>query len=144
MRALVVGGSGFIGLHVVDALLASGAEVRVTRRGPTPTMALRKRPVELVPANMDDRASLTAAMRGCDVAFVVAGYYPRYSTDLAASLRTGAVGIRNACDAAIATGVRLVYTSSVAALGPARDGAVADELDVAPADPAEGVYPTVK
>jgi dihydroflavonol-4-reductase len=144
MRALVVGGSGFVGLHVVDALLAAGAEVRVTRRKSTPTMALRRRAVELVPGSMDDRASLEAAMLGCDVALVCAGHYPRYSTDLEASVAAGAGGVRNACDAAIAAKVRLVYTSSVAALGAPRSGEVADEGDIAPPDPREGVYPTVK
>ncbi len=144
MRALVVGASGFIGLRVVDALLAAGADVRVTRRKSTPTILFGKRPVEIVWASLDDRQALTDAMRGCDVAVIAAAHYPRYSTDLQGSVETATRTIRNACDAAIEARVRMVYTSSVAALGPARFGSFADENDCAPPSPAEGVYPTVK
>jgi dihydroflavonol-4-reductase len=144
MRALVVGASGFVGLRVVDALLAAGWEVRVTRRKSTPTIVFGRRPLEVVWASLDELGSLVAAMRGCDVAVIAAGYYPRYSTDPMRAVVTATRTIRNACDAAIATGVRMIYTSSVAALGPARSGELADEDDCAPPDPAEGVYPMVK
>ncbi len=144
MRALVIGGSGFVGLRVVDALLARGDTVRVTRRKSTPTVLFGRRPLEMAWASLEDRASLVEAMRGCDAALLAGAYYPRYSTDLAGSVAIATRGMRNACDAAHECGVRLVYSSSVAALGPARDGAAADEDDCAPPDPREGVYPTVK
>lgn len=144
MRALVVGASGFVGLRVVDALLAAGFDVRVTRRKSTPTVVFGKRPLEVVWASLEERQSLVDAMRGCDVAVIAGAYYPRYSTDAKGSVDAAKRTIRNACDAAIETAVRLVYTSSVAALGPQRTGPFADEDDCAPPDPAEGVYPTVK
>jgi len=144
MRALVIGASGFLGLRVVDALLACQVHVRATRRKSTPTVLFGRRPIDVVWASLEDRASLAAAMRDCDVAVMAAGYYPRYSTDLASALATATQGLRNVCDAAIETKTRLVYTSSVAALGAPRAEPFADEDDCAPPDPAEGVYPTVK
>jgi len=144
MRALVLGASGFIGLRVVDELLACHVHVRVTRRKSTPTILFGPRPLDVVWASLEDRASLETAMQGCDVAVMAAGYYPRYSTDLGTSLELATRGIRNVCDAAIETRTRLVYTSSVAALGPKHADSFADEDDVTPPDPAEGVYPTVK
>jgi dihydroflavonol-4-reductase len=144
MRALVLGASGFIGLRVVDELLACQVHVRVTRRKSTPTVLFGRRALDVVWASLEDQSSLEAAMKGCDVAIVAAGYYPRYSTDLDASLQIATQGIRNVCDAAIQTRTRMVYTSSVAALGAKHADSFADEDDVAPPDPAEGVYPTVK
>ncbi len=144
MRALVIGASGFVGLRVVDALLASGAEVRVTRRKSTPTMLFGRRPLEQVWASLDEPRALREAMHECDVVILSAAHYPRYSTDLQRSLDTATSSIRTALDAAIAAQVRVVYTSSVAALGPARFGAFADEDDCGPPDPSEGVYPSVK
>jgi dihydroflavonol-4-reductase len=144
--ALVIGGSGFVGIHVVDALLEQGFDVAVTRRKSTPTILLRKRPVTLVPGSLDDRASLESAMRGRDVLVVCAGHYPRYSTDLEGSVREGVEQIENALAAAAATGVkRVIYTSSVAVLAHA-EGREASEVDVGADDSntAPSVYVSVK
>ena len=145
MRALVIGGTGFIGLNVVDALLAAGASVRVTRRKQTATILLRGRKVELVEASLEEPGKLRRAMAGCDVVFLAGAYYPRYSLDLAASLAQGVGGVRAACEAALAEGVpRLVYTSTIATLSRAPDGRDADERDVASEMPQHSVYRGVK
>lgn len=144
-RALVIGGSGFIGLHVVDVLIERGWAVSVTRRKSTPTMLLRRRPVSLVEASLDDRASLERAMAGCDVVALCAGYYPRYSTDRASAVRTGVDGVENALSAAWSAGVRrILYTSSVAVLGTPPEGRPADERDVGTPGSDGGVYTSVK
>jgi dihydroflavonol-4-reductase len=144
MRALVIGGSGFIGLHLVDALVTAGFEVRVTTRKSTPTMFLRKRPVELVPASLEDANALRTAMVGCDVVMLAGAYYPRYSLDQEAALEQGLAGIRNVVSAAHAAGIqRIIYTSTIATLAPAR-GALADEQDVCAEMPRDSVYCAVK
>ncbi len=144
-KALVIGGSGFVGIHVVDALLERGFDVAVTRRKSTPTILLRRRPVTLLPASLEDRASLEAAMKGRDVVVISAGHYPRYSTDLTASVQTGVWGIENALAAAASSGVRrVVYTSSVAALAPAPEGRAACEGDMRADAPSASVYVCVK
>ena len=100
-RALVIGGTGFLGLNLVDELLAGGVEVRATRRRKSITAFLRKRPVELVNASFDDALSLKNAMVGCDAVFHVAGYYPRYSLDRDAALSEATAGIDAVCAAAL-------------------------------------------
>jgi len=145
MRALVIGGTGFIGLNLVDALLEAGAEVRITRRKTSATVLLRRRPVEKIDGSLEEPEKLREAMRGCDVVFLAGAYYPRYSLDFEASLREGVRGVRNACDAALAAEVpRFVYTSTIATLARAPDWRPADERDVAAAGPADGVYRGVK
>lgn len=68
MRALVIGGSGFIGSHVVDRLLARGASVRVYDRRPErfrPT----PRAVDFRQGDFGDTASLAEALVDVDVVF---------------------------------------------------------------------------
>lgn len=145
MRALVIGGTGFIGLNVVDALLAAGATVRVTRRKQSATILLQGRNVELVEASLQEPEKLWRAMAGCDVVYLCGAFYPRYSLDLEASLNEGVRGVRNACEAALSAAVpRLVYTSTIATLGRAPHGRAADERDVATQMPAGSVYRAVK
>ena len=69
--ALVTGGTGFVGSHIVEALLAAGARVRVP---------LHKRPlrfahprIETVPADLTRREDAVAAMQGVDFVFHAAG-----------------------------------------------------------------------
>lgn len=143
-RALVIGASGFIGLHVVDRLLAQGIEVRATVRKSTPTMFLRKRRVELVPGSLEDPEGLRAAMRGCDAVLLTGAHYPRYSLDLQQSIAAGVSGVRNACQAALDAGVsRFVYTASIVTLEPSEDGPSTED-DALRALPTHSVYRAVK
>jgi nucleoside-diphosphate-sugar epimerase len=73
-RCLVLGGSVFVGKHLVTALLARGAQVAVLNRGVTPT-ALPDG-VEHVVADRTDAAQMRTALAGrdWDVVFDVSGF----------------------------------------------------------------------
>jgi dihydroflavonol-4-reductase len=114
----------------VRALLARGDDVRVTVRSSSPLDALEGLDVERVTADITDRATMRRAARGVERAFHVAG-----TTNLRMApeplLRTNAEGTRVVLEACLAAGVeRVVHTSSVAAIGPARPGGALDERHV--------------
>lgn len=71
MTALVIGGSGFIGSHLVDALVASGARVRVFDRAPE---RFRRPPpgVEFVSGSITDTAALAEALADIDTVYHLA------------------------------------------------------------------------
>ncbi len=140
----MIGATGFVGLNLVDALVHRGVNVRATRRKRSITAFLRKRPVQLVSAALEDRDALVSAMAGCDVVFVAGGHYPRYSTDRAGSLARGVAQIESVCEAALESDVRrLVYVSSTGALDTAPPGRAAEEDDVPVFAPAS-VYRATK
>ncbi len=124
---LVTGASGFIGSHVTKLLVERGDQVVALARPTTNPDAFAGLPVKVVRGDICDRRSVRRAMRGVDRVFHIAGttslVLPRERT-FALNLE----GTRVVLEEALRAGVeRAVYTSSVAAIGPARPGSVADE-----------------
>ena len=145
MRALVVGGTGFLGLNLVEALQQGGHEVAITRRKSSNTIFARRLKVPLFTAELDDEEALTAAMQGRDVVFMMAGHYPRFSVDTAAQTAQALARLRTVLAAARRARVqRLVFTSSTATLGtPAEDRPVR-ESDGFCVPEAESTYFVIK
>jgi len=78
---LVTGGTGFVGAHVVRALLARGREVRCLVRPGSPRDNLAGLPVEIVPGDLNEPASLSRACAGADIVYHVAADYRLYARD---------------------------------------------------------------
>jgi dihydroflavonol-4-reductase len=138
-RTLVTGGTGFVGSHVVRALLGRGDDVRVTVRRTSALDALEGLDVEQVIADVTDRRAMRAAVRGVDRVFHVAGATSlRWDEDRL--FKANATGTRVVMEACLEQGVsRVIHTSSVAALGPAPRGSTADETQVAHAADLAGI-----
>ncbi len=66
IKALVTGGTGFIGSHVVDRLLADGHAVRVLSRKAESSQR-GKNGVEIVQGDLEAPATVIAAMEGMDI-----------------------------------------------------------------------------
>ncbi len=125
MKALVTGGSGFLGSHIVDACLAAGDSVRVLVRPSSDVSYLRTLPVDFVTGSLGDASSLRDATRGVDVVYHSAARV----SDVGSRARfwdDNVTGTGNLVDAARTSGVgRFVFVSSPSAL---MDGT--DQLDL--------------
>ena len=110
MKALVTGAGGFLGLYIVEQLVARGDQVRGFCRGSYP--ALDALGVETIQGDIRDREKVLAACRDVDVVFHVAavagmgGPWKHY-------YEINTLGTRHVLAGCRAHGVgRLVYTSS--------------------------------
>jgi dihydroflavonol-4-reductase len=123
MDALVTGGTGFVGANLVRALLADGATVRVLARPGGDRRALAGLRVEVVEGDLLDAASLARATRGVERVYHVAADYRLWARDPRELYRANVDGTRALLQAAGEAAVRrIVYTSTVGALGIPKDG----------------------
>jgi UDP-glucose 4-epimerase len=113
VKALVTGGAGFIGSHVVDRLLAAGHHVRIfdRRAGGDPT---RPR-CEQVVGDLLDPGQLTSAADGCEVIIhlAAAADVGLVVKDPTGSEALNSRGTLNVLEAARSTGARVVYASTI-------------------------------
>jgi dihydroflavonol-4-reductase len=125
---LVTGASGFIGAAVARALARRGFPLRLMHRRTSDPTNLAGLPGERIVGDLTDPDSLERAVEGCRFVFHVAADYRLFVPDPAAMQRVNIGGTTALLRAAQAAGVeRVIYTSSVAALGLTRDGSPADE-----------------
>ena len=113
---VLLGGSGFAGGHVAQALLERGARLRIASRHPQRAFYLKPLAnlgqIQFVRCNVASRKSVEAAMQGADAAVYLVG---AFSGDLAA-LQAGGAGW--AAEAAAAQGAQsFVYVSAIGAEG---------------------------
>jgi dihydroflavonol-4-reductase len=128
MRAFVTGGSGFVGGHLVRALLASGARVRCLVRESSRLDNLQALSVEIAFGDLRDEKSIRSSLDGIEVVFHCAADYRLYVPRPEEMYASNVEGTRNLLQAAADRGVRrVVYTSTVGALGLNHSGRPADE-----------------
>jgi UDP-glucose 4-epimerase len=123
MRCLVTGGAGFVGSHLVEALVAAGHAVRVLDNlstGSLENLDLVLKHVEFVRADVTDAAAVRQAAGGVEVVFHQAALasVPRSVADPLATHRACADGTLQVLLAAREAGVRrVVYAASSSAYG---------------------------
>lgn len=121
MRALVTGGTGFVGRHLIDALLRRGDDVTALVRSPTKARALEAMAVRLVRGDLDDDAALASATRDQEIVYHVAGLVAARNED--EFLKVNRDGTRRLLEAAAGQSkARFLLVSSMAAGGPSQPG----------------------
>jgi dihydroflavonol-4-reductase len=140
MKTFLTGGTGFIGANLARLLLEQGYTVRALVRPTSRLDNLRGLDLEIVEGNLLD-PDLGRLMQGCQVLFHVAAHYSLWQADREKLYSHNVEGTRNILAAARQAGVeRIVYTSSVAAIGTGKAGESVDETHQSPVDALIGDY----
>jgi dihydroflavonol-4-reductase len=128
IRAVVTGATGCVGANVVAALLAQGYAARAMRRVTSSLEALDDLDVELITGDVLDPPSLIAALDGCELVVHSAAISDYWRSSPERMYQVNVEGTRNVVEAALETGIkRLIYTSSIGALGIPPVGGLLDE-----------------
>lgn len=126
--AFVTGGTGFVGLNLVQRLKNDGWDVTALHRKSSDLTFLSRFKPNLVVGEITSQASLEATIpQGTDTLFHVAGNTNMWRRMNAEQTRDNVEGTHNVVEAAIKRGVRrLIVTSSISAYGGV-SGEVAEE-----------------
>lgn len=137
-RALVTGGAGFIGSHLVDGLLEAGWQVRVLddfSSGREANLAAARDRIELLREDLSEPSAAERAVEGVEVVFHQ-GAVPSVPRSVEEPVRTNRVnvdGTLNILEASRRAGVRrVVFAASSSAYG---DTEVLPKVETMPADP---------
>ena len=143
-HVLVTGGAGFIGSHIVDALVQAGAEVRVLdnlQAGNEENLAAARPHIDLRIGDLRDPDAVDDAVRGCSVIFHIGANasVPASVDDRQYDFQTNTLGTYHVADAAVRHGVRRIIQASTAAVyGPPQYTPVDEAHPLMPISPYGG------
>jgi nucleoside-diphosphate-sugar epimerase len=137
LKALVTGGTGFIGSHLVEALLQRGVQVRCLLRKTSDLTWLKGLPIEMTFGDCRDKASLREAVKDIDQIFHLAGITKAVEDKTYFEINAfGTEDLIRACLENNPYLQKFIYLSSQAAAGPCRNGNKKKE-----SDPCEPISP---
>ena len=127
-RVLVLGASGYLGSHVIRQLVGEGREVRAFARKSSNCSLTDHLDIERVYGDINDVASLQAAMKDVDVVYHCIVNPQAWKRDMTPLYKINVEGLENALKAADAAGVqRYVYTSTIATIATRSEGLSTEE-----------------
>lgn len=123
MKALVTGATGFVGGHLVEALVRRGDEVTALVRSPDKSRTLTSLGVRQVAGDLDATEALRQAVQGQDVIYHVAGRIAaRTEAEFFRANRDGTANLLEATRLGGPADRRFIFVSSMAAGGPSQPG----------------------
>jgi UDP-glucose 4-epimerase len=141
MRALVTGGAGFIGSHIVEELLQEGASVRVLDNfssGKRENLASFQGDLEIQAGDLRDVEAIKAAIRSVDLVFHLAAFIsvPQSMLEPENCFAINVAGTVTLLEAARQAGVRkVVLSSSTAVYGNTDKFPTDEETSLKPLSP---------
>lgn len=124
---LVTGATGLVGSHLVQALVQQGKPVRALYRSVIPSFSGADK-VEWVQGDILDVIALEEALNGVEQVYHCAAVVSFNPKKIKSLYQTNVEGTANVVNASITAGVqKLLYVSSVAALGRMHEDSAIDE-----------------
>ena len=140
-RALITGGGGFIGSHLVDRLLADHYDVRVVERPEADNRHLPLDRIELIEADIRDADEMMKAAADCELVLHLAANPNLWAKSADEFEQINHQGTRHVLEAAHAAGARrTIYVSTESILAPPGSTQVIDEDTVTTLDDMIGPY----
>ncbi len=143
MKVLITGATGFLGSYLARALVAQGHEVRALKR-PTSNLYMLADVADRIhwyDGDVTDILSLEDAMEGVDHVYHIAALLAFGGRSFDRMLKINVEGTANVVNVALAQGVKkLLFTSSITALGKSKNNSVLDESGDWAESPMESEY----
>lgn len=117
MKALVTGGAGFIGSHLVNRLLATGYEVSVLDNLSTGRKENVNKKASFFKGDVRDESDVRKAGSGCSLIFHLAAQTDARINDPEKDFRINFEGSKTVFDFAKISGAKVIFTSSAAVYG---------------------------
>jgi len=125
-KILVTGATGFIGSHLVEALLSEGYEVKCLVRRTSDY--LRRLGAEVVRGDITVRETLRGICKDIDVVYHLAALSGKYGTPREMLWKANVEGTKNLLEECVKSNVEhFIYTSSFTVTGPSKKGALINE-----------------
>ncbi len=138
MKYLVTGGAGFIGSHLVDALISQGHQVRVVDNFLTGKRENLNPQAELFEADIRNLEKIKSAFIGMDGVFHVAAW-PRVQVSIENPLETNDINVNGTLNVILAARdakvKRLVYSASSSVYGDPVSLPLKEDMKPAPKSP---------
>lgn len=128
MKALVIGGTGFIGSHIVKDLVSKGIKVRVLIRRNRNINHLNKKEIEFVHGDILEINSLREYTKDVDLVYSAFGILGKWSIPEQTYWEVNTKGVKNLLESCLNNNIRqFIHISSAGVLGPLPHGVVANE-----------------
>lgn len=118
MKIFITGATGYIGQHLALHLANEGHQIHALVRSPEKAFLIQHPNIEIFKGDLQDKASILAAMKGCDQVYHVAAY-AAINPDTSVYFTMNVEGTQYIFEAAHHCGVsRIVFTSTAGVIGP--------------------------
>ena len=133
MKTLVTGSNGFIGRHLVTALLGRGQEVKVVVHQKSRATEFNRKDVDVVTGDLRDSIVVDEMLTDCDCVYHLAGKTTKSNLSKNEYYAHNVAGTINVARSASKAGVRrMVYASSIGVYGSTCDHSIDEETKPSP------------
>lgn len=136
MNILVTGGTGFVGLNLIPALLENGHTVRVLVRDKRKAVELLGSSCDIIIADVTNKKSLTGCCDGIDIVYHMiakVGNELPSEYNFKAFREVNVEGVQNIVEEARKANVkRFIYISSIAAMGIVNEPLISEKSKCSP------------